>query len=541
MNKILLFSFLAFVLTSCGFKSKEASLIVHNGTIYAVDDEFSTFQAMAIVGDSIVAMGPEREILNEYHSEQFLDLKGAIAYPGFIDAHSHLSGYGFSVLNIDLRDASSEKDLANKVSKYVKTNTAPFVFGGRWDESNWEDKKIPSRKAIDSISSTLPIVLNRVDGHSAIANKEALDLAGITKNTVIEGGYIDYETGLIKETAIGLVANALPELGYEEFKKAIKTASKNCHAAGLTTVCDAGLDPDEIEHYMQLYNNGELNIRTYAMSDPSPANFKRFTENGTLDADFLKLYSIKAYGDGSLGSRSAALLQEYHDDHGNDGILTLSADSINEIATRCAALGIQLNTHCIGDRALRSTLECYSKHLKPMNDERWRIEHVQVVNPEDLHYFSEYGIVPSVQPTHATSDSKWAADRLGNDRLKTAYAYQTLKQQLGWIALGTDFPVEDINPVATYYAAVFRKALLKPQSTAFLPEEALSRKDALKGITLWAALSMKMEDEVGSLEVGKKADFVVLNSDLLKIEEKDFQKVRVLHTYINGEKVFEAL
>lgn len=539
MNKYFILALITFLLASCGFKSQKADLIIHNAKIYSVDENFSVHKAMAIAGDSILEIGAEREILNKYSGKQ-LDLMGAVVYPGFIDAHSHLLGYGLFESALKLKDLKSEDELVEKLKAFVAANDREFYTGRGWDQSEWPDKKWPSRKNIDAISPNKPVLLMRVDGHSALANAKALEIAGINKDTKIEGGYIDFENGILKENAIDYVVNKMPEPSSEDNKNGIKLGADNCFKVGLTTVCDAGLNPKQLSSYKELNASNKLGIRVYAMADPSPENLEAYRNNGLINDDFFKLYSLKVYGDGSLGSRSAALLNDYHDDEGNNGILTTSPDSLKELASICADLGIQMNTHCIGDRALQETFKAYISALQPNNDNRWRIEHVQVVDSADLATFREYGIVPSVQPTHATSDSKWAANRLGEDRLGLSYAYKTLSEQLGWIALGTDFPVEDIDPLATFYSAVFREDIGGKMKKPFLPEQALSKEQALKGITIWAALSMKMEKEVGSLEKGKKADFVVLNIDLLKAEKEDIKNAQVLKTFIGGEMVHPA-
>ncbi|MGB0166260.1 MAG: amidohydrolase [Luteibaculum sp.] len=543
MFKIQAFTTLIFIalMSACGFKQEQADLVVHNAVIYSVDENFATYQAMAIKNGEIIALGAEREILNKYSSTEFLDAKGQFVYPGFIDAHSHLFGYAQDLNNLNLIGCKSQEELVQRLEAYLNQQQLKVVFGRGWDESTWPNAKLPQRQAIDSITPGIPVLLNRIDGHGALANKKALDLAGITPSTQIEGGFIDYESGIIKENAVDLIYQKLKPLADTSgLNMAFQKATKNCFQVGLTTVCDAGLDPEQIDFYQNLAKTQNLNIRVYAMAAPNKENFSALRSSGVIKGEFFNLYAVKAYMDGSLGSRSAALLKDYYDDPGNRGILTLSIDSLQELASICKDLGLQLNTHCIGDHALREALNVYSTVLDPNNDQRWRIEHTQVFHPDDLDKMRKYAVIPSVQPTHATSDEKWAAQRLGPERVKYSYAYQTLKNQLGWIPLGTDFPVEDINPLKTFCAAVFRKPLGDPEKEAFLPQEALTPEDALKGMTIWAALSMKMEEEVGSLELGKKADFVVLNGDLLKAEASSLDKIKVQYTYLNGERKYAA-
>ncbi len=539
MNSITLFFVLSILLGGCGFKSKEVDLIVHNAKIYSVDENFSIHQAIAISGDSIVALGPEREILNEYKGKKHIDAQGAVVYPGFIDAHSHLMGYSVGLLNLDLRDAKSFEEVLEQLEN-KKSSSSQSIMGRGWDESNWPNKELPSRSKIDELFPETPVILYRVDGHSALVNGAMFKLAGIDENSSIDGGIIDYKSGIIKENAIDFVVNLLPPPDQSTIEGAMEKGAKNCHAVGLTTVCDAGLTPEQISSYLALVQDKKLAIRTYAMADPSPENFDFFNSNGAVSDPFFRLKSVKAYADGSLGSRSAALLEPYHDDPHNHGILTTSPDSIAVLAAKCKNLNLQLNTHCIGDRALKRTLEVYANALEPANDRRWRIEHFQVYDSSDLEKVRVYGIIPSIQPTHATSDAKWAQDRLGEERLPFAYAYQTLKNQLGWVALGTDFPVEDISPLATFHDAVFRKKI-DSEAAPFQPNEALTREEALRGITQWAALSMHMEELIGTLEPGKKADLVLLNTDLMKCAPESFKDIEVLKTILGGKVVYEKL
>ncbi len=528
------------VVSGCSFKQKKADVVIHNALIYSVDERFSKHQAMAIAGDSILELGPEREILNKYSANQTIDLGGKVVYPGFIDAHSHLLGYGLSLLNLDVRNVASEADMVAMVKQQVAEGVS-VIRGRGWDQSTWENNTWPSRKNLDDITADTPLLLQRIDGHAALVNKAALDLAGITADTEIAGGIIDYENGILKENAVDFVVEKLPKATLERQTTALKKAAKNCFSAGLTTVCDAGLTPTQRDAYLTWYQNEGLPIRVYAMADPNPKNFTWYQQNGPIYSDFFHLHSVKAYMDGSLGSRSAALLAPYADDTENKGVQTIPTDSLKVLAQKCFDLNLQLNTHCIGDRALRNTLNTYKSILAEGNDKRWRIEHVQVFDPADLETFRSHAVIPSVQPTHATSDAKWIVDRLGTERQDYAYAYQSLRQQLGWIPLGTDFPVEDIDPIKTFSSAVFRRPLDNKEQAPILPNEALTKEEALRGMTIWAALSMKMEDQVGSLEAGKKADFVVLNYDLLDCDYSMLRKVKVLKTFVGGEEKFSAL
>ena len=315
-------------------------------------------------------------------------------------------------------------------------------------------------------------------------------------------------------------------------------AQKNCFAVGLTSVHDAGLGKNVIDVIDSLNRSDEMMMRTYAMLAPTKENFKEFVDKGIYKTDRLNVRSVKLYADGALGSRGAKLLQDYSDDPGNSGLLLQSPDSIMEILKTAHKQGFQVNTHAIGDSANRMMLTLYGEVLKGENHKRWRIEHAQVIAPGDFDLFGKYSIIPSSQPTHATSDMYWAGERLGPERIKGAYAYKQLLGQVGWIPLGTDFPIENINPLYTFYAAVTRKDLKGWPEGGFQTENALSREEALKGMTIWAAKAAFEENEKGSLEVGKLADFVVLDKDIMEIPGKGLPTVKVLKTFIDGQEVF---
>ena len=390
------------------------------------------------------------------------------------------------------------------------------------------------------------MLLTRIDGHAAIANDKALLLSAINASTSILGGEVILQggkpTGVLIDNAVDMVSKNIPPASNAAFKKAMVQAEANCLAAGLTTIDDCGLDITTIEKIKSLQQEGSLQLRIYAMLSDHPDNYRYAEKNGILVSDRLTIRSFKAYGDGALGSRGACLLEPYHDQANHYGFLLSTPAHFDSIANWCLTQGWQLNTHAIGDSGNRTLLRIYANHLskKPKADLRWRIEHAQVVSTADLPMFGKFGIIPSVQPTHATSDMYWAGDRLDKERIKTAYAYQSLLEQNGWIPLGTDFPVEDISPFKTFCSAVFRKDAQGWPEEGFQTENALSREEALRGMTIWAARSNFEEKKKGSLEKGKWADFVVLNTDLMKASAAEILKTRVLFTYINGVKLFES-
>ena len=395
----------------------------------------------------------------------------------------------------------------------------------------------------DSLFPDRAVFLKRIDGHAAIVNQKAIDIAGITIDSKISGGIYEQKdgelTGLLIDNAIGSIEKAVPPLDQDQMERALLKAQENCFAKGLTTVDDAMLENEMVHAIDQLHLSGKLKMKIYGMLMPTEANKKEFLENGPYKTDLLNIRSFKYFVDGAIGSRGAKLIEPYSDDTSNTGLYLNDLAYFKAEAQVLYEKGFQMNSHCIGDAGNRSMLEIYGEVLKTTNDKRWRIEHAQVIDGNDFKKFKEYTIIPSIQSTHATSDMYWAEERLGNDRVHGAYAYQTLLHQNGMVALGTDFPVEGISPFATFYAAVVRKDANGYPENGFQTEDALSRKEALKGMTIWAAIANFEENEKGSLEVGKAADFIILNNDLMESNEDLILSTKVLQTFIDGINVFK--
>lgn len=529
-------------LSSCAYKNIEVDLIVHNATIYMVDEQFSVAEAMAIKDGKIVEIGAERAIMNRYKSTQVVDAEKRFVYPGFIDAHCHFLAYGKGLKRVDLTGTSSWEEVVERVKEYSLKNDHEIILGEGWDQNDWDIKQFPSNEILNELFPNTPVILDRIDGHAMIANQAALDIASIKAGQSIAGGIfeaIDGElTGILVDNAKDFLLRKLPEDSDSLIKEALLSAQKNCFSVGLTTVDDAGLSHNEIQIIEGLHEDGSLKMRIYAMLSDESGNLDHYFQNGPLIKERLTVRSVKVYADGALGSRGASLLAPYSDQPDNMGFLLNSFSHFDSIAGLCYENGFQMNTHCIGDSANRVLISIYAKYLKTTNDLRWRIEHAQVVNEEDLQKFEDYTIIPSVQPTHATSDMYWAEDRLGEERIHDAYSYQKLLQEMGILALGTDFPVEKIDPMLTFYAAVARKDVKGYPEGAFLADQKLSRKEALMGMTIWAALSNFEENEKGSLEVDKLADFVILEGDIMKLPEEKLLEVKVVSTFINGEEVY---
>ncbi|MDC1395709.1 amidohydrolase, partial [Bacteroidia bacterium] len=425
-----------------------------------------------------------------------------------------------------------------KIVTFANDSKEIWITGRGWDQTQWEEKGNLSNNMLNAYFPDRPIFIKRVDGHAGLANNAALELAGITTRTTVSGGEIEAMggrlTGILTDNAMNLIDDIIPKPSRESTINALLKAQKNCFAAGLTTVTDAGLDLSTILLIDSLQKVGDLTMRVYAMCNPNEENLAYFEENGPISSDLLQVSSFKIYADGSLGSRGAKLKESYCDHNNYTGVWVTEPADMDSLCSRILVMNFQTNTHAIGDSANKMVLDIYGKYLKTNNDRRWRIEHAQVVTPNDRELFSKYSIIPSVQPTHATSDMHWADDRLCQSRMVGAYAYRSLLELNGWMPLGTDFPVEEIYPLNTFFAAVYRQNNKYQPVGGFLLEESLRSKDALLGMTLWAAKGNKMDDKIGSLEVGKFADYVVLDKDITT--EKYMLTTKIIGTYHNGKK-----
>lgn len=530
---------------SCNPKKKVVDLIVYNAKIYSVDSSLSMYESFAVKDGKFADMGSNDEILSKYAAKQKINLEGKPVYPGFYDAHCHFYGYGLSLQNVDLRGTKSFDEVIEKVQNFANSHPEnKWIIGRAWDQNDWKNKEFPVNTKLNTLFPEKPVVLRRVDGHALIANNAALKVAGITNNTKVSGGKIIQKngklTGVLIDNAMELMFKHIPHEDDQLAERALLDAQKNCFAVGLTTVDDAGLDKSTVLLIDSLQKLNKLKMRIYAMLNPSKENADFFIKKGIYKTDLLNVRSIKLYADGALGSRGACLLHPYHDDPGNFGFLISGVDFLDSLCHLAYETNYQINTHAIGDSANRVMLHLYGKYLKNKNDKRWRIEHAQVIAPSDFKLFNKYSVVPSVQPTHATSDMYWAEDRLGSERIKYAYAYKNLLKQTGWIAAGSDFPVEEINPLFGFYAAVVRKDQNNWPENGFEIENAISREEALKAMTIWAAKSNFEENEKGSIEIGKFADFVVTDKDIMTSEPETLYKIKVLNTFVNGVSVYSA-
>ncbi len=525
-------------------KKTKVDLLIYNATIYTVDPSFSTAEAMAVKDGKIVEIGKTADLQNKYEAKEKINAQGKFIYPGFIDAHAHFAGYGNSLQRVNLMGTNSWDEVIEKTKTFAGENPNGWLLGRGWDQNDWAVKEFPTNDRLNELFPDRPVLLTRVDGHAAIANQKALELAGIKNGDTIRGGEIEEKNGkpdgILIDNAVSLVSSKIPAPTTAETKEALMDAQQNCFAVGLTTVDDCGLNYQTILFIDSLQKAGDLKMRIYAMLSDAKRNFDFAFQKGKIKTGRLHVCAFKLYADGALGSRGACLLEPYVDKPGWSGFLLSSQEHFDSTAKIIYDHGWQMCTHAIGDSGNRTMLKIYGKYLKGKNDLRWRIEHAQVVNKNDFTLFGNYNIVPSVQPTHATSDMYWAPDRLGPDRVNGAYAYKQLLQENGWIPLGTDFPVEDISPFKTFYAAVVRKDAKGWPENGFQIENVLTREEALRGMTIWAAKANFEEKEKGSLEKGKFADFVILDADLMKEAPEKLLEIKVLKTFVGGEKVYEA-
>jgi len=538
MKRIFLFGVLSWAMLGCNDKI-QVDLLVYNALIYTVDEHFSNAEAFAVKDGRFVAVGSTTDVRARYVSDRELDMQGAPVYPGFHDAHCHFVSLGANLSVANLRGSASYNEVLERIAAHYAAYPSEWLIGVGWDQNLWAEKRFPSNEELNRIYPNMPVVLKRVDGHAIVANEEAIRRVGIKPGdaSITRGEAIMVNgafTGVFLENTADRFWSVIPEPSTDEIIGSILRVADVCYLHGLTSVSDAGLPLASIQLIDTLQQSGRLPLRVDAWIEPSEANFERF--KAPYRSDRLTVGCLKLYMDGALGSRGALMLKPYTDEPTTSGIQVTSDEQFIEYCQRAYNAGLQVATHCIGDAANQQTLNIYAQFLKGENDLRWRIEHAQIVAPEDFDKFKKYSIIPSVQPTHATSDMFWAGDRVG-DRLRGGYAFRELKDQLGWIPFGTDFPVEEVNPIHTFFAAVFRKNLDFLPEGGFQMENAISREDALRAMTIWAAKASFDEDRKGSIEPGKWADFVVLDRDIMTVSERDIPATRIVSVFIGGKEM----
>ena len=521
--------------------------IVHNAKIYTVDDDFSMAEAFAVKDGKFVAVGDENDIMDHYTATEVIDAQGRPVYPGFMDGHSHFSGYAENLVRwADLKGCQSFDEVIERLKTHDSLHPAEWLLGRGWDQNLWTPAEFPDNQRLAEEFPGRKVLLTRVDGHAVLASKEVLDLAGIDKNHHQDGGLAMVKdgrcTGILLDNTADAAKALIPPMSRDEKIHALLVAQEKCWEVGLRSVTDAGLDIETITLIDSLQEAGLLKIHVNAMINPDDETMDYFMSNGIIDKEKLTVRSVKIYADGALGSRGAKLVEPYSDAPETSGMILESDEFYRHVCQKAYNAGYQVCCHAIGDGGVHHILDIYSEFLKGPNDLRWRIEHSQVVADEDFQRYHDYSIIPSIQTTHCTSDMDWAGERLGPVRIKNAYAYQRLLQQNGWVVNGTDFPIEDINPLYTFYAATERKHLnydhpedgliLDSASEGFQMENALTPEQALRSITIWVAKGCFLEDRKGSIEVGKDADFVMLDRDIMTVEESAIPETIVELTHI---------
>jgi predicted amidohydrolase YtcJ len=522
-------------------KKNAVDMLVRKAKIYTVDDGFNVSEAMVIHDGKILATGPEASLRERYNPVRDVDAGGRCIYPGFIDPHCHLLNYGYMLQRANLFDTASWEDVVERLVAFREANPSEWLLGRGWDQNTWADTSLPTNELLDRAFPDTPVLVTRVDGHAAVANSLALRLSGLDCDCNMDGGECIRKngrlTGVLLDNALDKARKAMPAVSPATMKDALLLAQKECFAVGLTSVSDAGTEMNAVMAMENAHADGSLLIRVYAMLMPTLENTERYISKGPQASDRLTVRSIKLFADGALGSRGALLLEDYSDDPGNRGLQLDSTAKLQKLCALALEHGYQVNTHCIGDAAVRLALDVYQDYLEPGNGLRWRIEHAQIVDGADLPRFRALGVIPSIQTTHATSDRLWVGERLGS-RVSNAYRARSLLEQHGWLPNGSDFPIEKINPLFGFHSAVTRKDKGGQPEGGFKPGEALTREQALRAMTIWAARANFEEASRGSLEAGKWADFVILDRDLMATPEADLRDAKVLATYVGGVPVF---
>ena len=504
----------------------KVDLIVHNANVYTVDNQFSKAEAFAVKDGKFVAIGSDRNILRHYYATQTLDAQGQSIYPGFIDGHCHFVGYGETkVRYADLNGCKSFEEVLERLEKHNENNDSEWLLGRGWDQNLWDDKSFPENIELNRRFPDKKVLITRVDGHAVLVSDNVLKIIGLDRANRIDVK----QGGILLDNAADMAKAIVPSLNNSQRVKALKIAQRDCFKYGLTGVTDAGLDIRSIALLDSLQQKGVLKMKINAMVNPDDETMDYFMKFGIIEKERLTVRSVKIYADGALGSRGARLLEPYSDAPETSGLFVENEDFYDHVCEKAYNAGYQVCCHAIGDAGVRMILNEYAKFLKGENDLRWRIEHSQVVDAQDFVLYKEYNIIPSIQATHCTSDMPWAEERLGSERVKNAYAYKTLLAQNGWLINGTDFPIEHISPIETFYSSVARKYLI---------ENKLTREEALKSMTIWAAKGYFAESRKGSIEIGKEADFVILSADIMTIEDEKIPEVKVMNTFIDGEMVY---
>jgi predicted amidohydrolase YtcJ len=522
-------------------KGERVDLIIHNARVHVMDEQMSLEEAVAIRDGKIIEVGPERQILNKYRSDQTIDALGKDVYPGFTDAHGHIFAYANQKMSVDLVGCKSMNEVIYRCEKYLSLTGKKFMVGRGWDQTLFSSKEMPDYKALSEKFKNIPVCLYRIDGHAALVNEFLIKKAGISECSVVDGGEVELingkPSGILLDNAMKLVEDFLPKFSKSEWNDKILEVQQELFQYGVTGVHEAGIEFEQISILKNLIAQNKLNLNVYAMLLPTEKNKEFARKNGPYNFRNLNIRSFKVYADGALGSRGALLKDKYADDEHTNGLLLTPITEIKDISNFCLKNGYQMNTHGIGDSAISIILDVCKNAYQVKKDHRFRVEHAQVVNPRDFQKFADYAVFPSVQPTHAVSDCRWVENRIGSNRLPGAYAYKSLLNQFGMLAIGTDFPVESTNPFLTIHAAVKRKNKQNEPKNGFYMQEALTLDEVLKGMTIWAAFAEFNESKRGSLEKGKEATLVIFDKPLVTGDW--FIENFAWKTFIKGRKVYE--
>ncbi len=549
---------LAFELTPAAAKVLPADQVFKNGNIYTVNERQPTAEAVAVKGDRIVFVGSNRDVQKYVGAKtRVVDLNGKTMVPGMADAHQHLSGVGFREMTLNLEGITNLQDFLAKVKERVdQKQPGEWVTGRGWIETFWTPPVFPTRWDLDKVAPNNPVFLGRADGHGTVVNSAALKIASIDRNTPSPfGGEISKDkngepNGMLLDAADDMVGRFVPPTTTAEADQAIVLGVKRDVELGWTQVQDPGGSWFEVGLMQKLYGEGKIKLRIYkALSAPGKEAEQLFRDGPIVGAygHRFTVRSLKLYADGSLGSRSAALLAPYSDKPDTSGFLTIKEQDLQPLLKLALQKGIQIETHAIGDRGNRFIIDQYERAMSAVpraqwkiKQPRWRVEHSQIVNPADIPRFAKLGVIPSMQASHAIGDLHFAPSRLGIDRLAGAYAWQSFIKAGSIIPGGSDAPVERGEPMIEFYAAVARKDLKGFSGAGWHPEEALSREQAIKMFTIWAAEAAFEENLRGTIETGKLADFTILSADIMKIPEAEILKTRCAMTVIGGEIVYEV-
>ena len=562
MRKLSVFTLLmAVIIGGCQQPQTKADMVLLSGKVYTLNREADEAEAIAVKDGVILFVGSNSEARDFVgDSTEVLDLRESYIYPGFIEGHAHIMGIGANIMNVDLMKAKSYEEVVRMVQERAAVTPAgEWIIGRGWHQDKWDEMPelmfngFPTHHQLSEAVPDHPVLLSHASGHASLANAAAMNLAGVSKSTPDpEGGEIFRDvsgqpTGIFNEMAEKLIVKKLPLKSSQYKSNLLSLAIEDCLRNGITGFHQAGSNQADITLFEQFASEDRLKLRLHVMlTGTDTALLKTYFESGPrsgLYDQHLNIRSVKLYADGALGSRGAWLLEEYSDAKGVHGHNVTPMDKIEEVVMRAAASGFQVCTHAIGDRGNREVLNIYEKAIEQYpeiaEDHRFRIEHAQHIHPDDIPRFAELGVIPAMQAIHMSSDRPWAIDRLGRERIENgAYMWRELIDNGSVIVNGTDAPVEPVSPLASFYASVSRKTLKGTPEGGYEPGQKMTREEALKSYTLWPAYGAFMEDLVGSVEVGKLADFTILDQDIMTIPEEDILKTSVKMTIIGGELVY---